>query len=605
MDQQLIKKLISTTLDHKSNSGMKITDSIINETINDMRKNYESDDLDWENIKLEIQYTYSHYIESGEIILSDENTDFEPWLEADKQYGWHYWKKYHTYLKNNKGWPVKVLDSLADITYEILSLVGNPNSNKSFDRRGLVLGQVQSGKTANYTGVICRALDMGYKRIIVLAGIHNNLRSQTQARLDEEILGYRSDSIEFGYTKIGVGKIDKINGLDYGFKPLLSLTNSKHNGDFKTSHATMIGGRIDQPAILVVKKNSTVLRNVLNWLRGLDYNKITEKTLIENTPLLVIDDEADNASINTFNYKKSEKIKSVEEFTKINGLIRKILDIFDQKTYIGYTATPYANLFIDRNKVSSKVGKDLFPSDFIITLPTPSNYIGPRRIFGITNDTVDDVIEEDPIPIIKLVNDFKEIIPNKHKSNYKLPLENDIPKIPDSLKMAIDYFIIAIAIRESRDGIGKHNSMLIHITRFNNVQNQLVNGVNNYLSMIKDLVIVNDTGLVSKYFDRLKCYYDDDFYSNFEEIAKKIGNDKRLIKKEWSEIISTIQNNKIIEKLGIKLVTGQVKDKLEYHDNHSSYSIIIGGDKLSRGLTLEGLSISYFLRSTKMYDTLM
>jgi len=240
----------------------------------------------------------------------------------------------------------------------------------------MVVGEVQSGKTANYTGLICKAVDAGYKLIIVLAGMTDDLRSQTQSRLDAEFLGFESQigKIHNKDSRIGVGKFEIPGQLI-----VHPLTDRSKDGDFRAKKTAnlQLGGN---PILLVVKKNTSVLKRILAWVQkqGKPHPE-TGKRIVDDIPLLLIDDEADNASVNT----RSED----EDPTAINRAIRQILNSFQKSSYVGYTATPFANIFIlpdDDNK--SEYGDDLFPKGFIYCIAPPSNYVGPKQLFGLSED---------------------------------------------------------------------------------------------------------------------------------------------------------------------------------------------------------------------------
>ncbi|HWC53983.1 MAG TPA: hypothetical protein VG676_10400, partial [Chitinophagaceae bacterium] len=246
--------------------------------------------------------------------------------------------------------------------------------------------QVQSGKTSNYTGLICKAADAGYKLIIVLAGLHNNLRSQTQLRIDEGFLGFDTQhqrAFNQNNRWMGVGRIDTSMVAH-------SLTSSLDKGDFTAGAANALGINFNtnEPIIAVVKKNAGVLNRLLQWLSAQSVEMPDGRRVIRNKSLLLIDDEADNASINT----RPEN----DGTTRINGLIRDILRLFDKSGYVGYTATPFANIFIPLAE------DDLFPRDFIINLPAPSNYIGPEKVFGF-QPLGDDDESDTVLPIVRRV----------------------------------------------------------------------------------------------------------------------------------------------------------------------------------------------------------
>lgn len=306
-----------------------------------------------------------------------------PWLKefkAERRSEWLFWTRYKKYLAEQKHFAPEVIFQLDDLTDRILDKLFNPQRHDIIiNKKGLVVGQVQSGKTANYTGLICKAADAGFNLIIILAGIHNNLRSQTQTRIDEGFLGFDTQNTrayDMNRTiRIGVGLIP---GFDKAIAN--SYTTSAEYGDFTKQAANTAGFNFNnpQPIILVIKKNVSVLKRLYSWLKSQSTHDV-----IANKSLLLVDDEADNASINTS--------RSGDDPTAINGNICKIIKLFNRSAYVGYTATPFANIFIPLDK------DDLFPKDFIINLPAPDNYVGPEKVFG-TSANPDG--KEDLLPIV-------------------------------------------------------------------------------------------------------------------------------------------------------------------------------------------------------------
>lgn len=328
--------------------------------------------------------------------------------------------------------------------------VASTINNTIAKKRGLVVGQVQSGKTSNYTGLICKAADAGYKLIVVLAGLHNNLRSQTQLRLDEGFLGrdtiteriYRENGKPFGAGFIKVAK--KLVAH--------SLTSSKETGDFRIATAAQgTSFDTDEPILLVVKKNVSVLARLHEWLEvNAAPDPETGLPIIDSKSLLLIDDEADHASPNTSG--------DIDNATRTNRQIRGLLRLFRKSGYIGYTATPFANIFIDTDR------DELFPSNFIINLKAPSNYIGPEQVFGIArpgDETPDTVL-----PMVRTVSDYGDLASGATGRNRPAPPT----ALPDSLNLAIRCFILVCAIRRLRGQVNEHNSMMVHISRFTNNQ---------------------------------------------------------------------------------------------------------------------------------------
>lgn len=563
-----------------------ITDKDIITAVNQATMIYP--DVDKDLLKNSLLANYATQIDDFKILEGRERR--MPWLKefkADQRTDWDFWTRYVKYLKKDKHFPDVVIAHLDNLTDEVLDHLFNPQmENVQIDKKGLVVGQVQSGKTANYTGLICKAADAGFNFIIVLAGIHNNLRSQTQTRLDEGFLGFDTQYVrkyEEGLSqKIGVGCYK-------GFKHAIanSITTSEEKGDFTQGRADSLGINFDTPTpfLLVVKKNVSVLKRLYAWLHThAGDGKITTKSL------LVIDDEADNASINT-NKKEFDP-------TKINQHIRQIIAQFAKSAYVGYTATPFANIFIPL------ADDDLFPRDFIINLPAPDNYIGPEKVFGTS--VIPDESNDDLLPIVKTITDYAGFIPEKHKKNDPLP---SYDQIPDSLRTAIKCFIITCAIRMARGQGNKHNSMLIHVTRFQVWQNAVKDLVEKLFGYYKSEIEANDTTVM----EELRCIFEEDLpdYKSYVTVSREIlessqKNIDKLIKiHTWDEIRPYLF--KAVQKIEVKSINGSSGDVLTYYEHEETgVSVIaIGGDKLSRGLTLEGLSVSYFLRASKMYDTLM
>ena len=472
------------------------------------------------------------------------------------------------------------LDQLTDRTLDGLF---DPTLNIGISKYGLVVGQVQSGKTSNYTGLVCKAADSGYKLIIVLAGMLNNLRSQTQIRLDEGFLGFDTQherAFRENNLWIGVGRIDQHSVAH-------SLTSSLSDFNAGAANAIGINFNTNEPLIAVVKKNGRILDRLFQWL-ATQAVEIDGKKVIRNKSLLLIDDEADNASINT----NPEN----DEATKINRSIREILRLFDKTAYIGYTATPFANIFIPI------VEDELFPHDFIINIPAPSNYIGPEKVFGF-QITEDDEASDNVLPIVIRIDDFNEIIPNGHKKDDLLP-----ETIPDSLRLAIKCFILTCAIRRLRGQVKIHNSMLVHASRYVRWQQRIKELVEEVFNYYRRGIEMN----IPEILEELKIVFENDSpnYKSYVTTSTLIVNsplseaDPNIQVHSWNDVF--LHLNEAASRILVKEINGGSADALNYFDHKDGLSVIaIGGDKLSRGLTLEGLSISYYLRASRMYDTLM
>jgi hypothetical protein len=489
---------------------------------------------------------------------------------------------------------------LGQLTDEILERLEAPDRPGRWDRRGMVVGYVQSGKTSNYIALICKAVDASYKLIIVLAGMHKNLRSQTQLRIDQGFLGFdtqRNRAFNQNNLRIGAGALA-------GAEFLLahSLTSSADGGDFNSTVANNMnvvpGG---EPIVLVVKKNKSVLQNLLNWAIGVrgEIDPGTNRRFVRNVPLLVIDDEADNASINTNPPLRDAdgNILPDQDVTAINGLIRKLLNSFEKSAYVGYTATPFANIFIYPDGEHDEFGEDLFPRSFVINLPAPSNYIGPAQVFGITTDGTENITEQNELPGIRVVDDYADVIPNDHKKT------DLVIQLPDSLREAVKAFILVCAARMCRGQSREHNSMLVHVTRFTAVQASVMNLVQEELLYLQQRLEYLDSNKSKELVRELEALWRKDFVPTTREVGRQL-RDYNLTEVPWEQMRE--QLHPAAAKIQVKTINGTAKDVLDYYDHKNGLSVIaIGGDKLSRGLTLEGLGVSYFLRASRMYDTLM
>lgn len=565
-----------------------VSDDEINQAISDVTSIPMYAGLDKTELKKSLLAIYNVKVDTYQIL---EGRDARiPWLKefkAERQSEWLFWTRYKRYLAEQKHFAPEVISQLDDLTDRILDKLFNPQRDDVIiNKKGLVVGQVQSGKTANYTGLICKAADAGFNLIIILAGIHNNLRSQTQTRIDEGFLGFDTQNTrayDMNRTiRIGVGLIP---GFDNAIAN--SYTTSTERGDFTKQAANTAGFNFNnpQPIILVIKKNVSVLKRLYSWLKSQSTHDI-----IANKSLLLIDDEADNASINTS--------RDGDDPTAINKNICKIIKLFNRSAYVGYTATPFANIFIPLDK------DDLFPKDFIINLPAPDNYIGPEKVFG-TSANPDG--NEDLLPIVFPVTDSDTFVPAGHKRDDPKPTIDDIP---ESLKTAIKCFIITCAIRIARGQENKHNSMLIHVSRFQAWQNHLKIIIDRLFKYYKNEIEANDPTIMEEF--RQIFEEDTPNYRSYCSITREIMNspvlsrvDNRMRLHTWNEIKPLLY--RAVQKIEVKSINGTSGDSLTYYENEKNgISVIaIGGDKLSRGLTLEGLSVSYFLRASKMYDTLM
>jgi hypothetical protein len=491
---------------------------------------------------------------------SSVRSEYRPWLQRRKsETNFFYWRRLNEFYMTGESLPPSVVSVLDNVTDEVLDYCGDPLDEKSWARRGMVMGHVQSGKTTNYSALICKAADVGYRIIILLAGITNSLRAQTQERLDETFIGKISAFNPVAQTLLPITRYGGNRFPAYG-------TSRDH--DFSKVSASTYGvtiGALNEPIIFVTKKNKSTLGNLKEWLSDQTHGGLISE------PLLLIDDEADNASINTS--------ADPEKTTAINSAIREILSMFHRSSYVGYTATPFANIFIDPDTDDDMLEDDLFPRHFIKALDPPNNYVGAARVFADDGDLRSDMVRQ--------ISDYRDILPLKHKKDH------DLQHLPPSLEEAVRVFLLTRAIRVLRGQGNSHCSMMINASRFNDVQEKLHGLVYGYLTEIVNSVEVNArlkfTEISDKNILDLAASFETEFADDghrFDEILKVLV--------EALASVSVVTVN----------MRGGALDYSRYRDM-GLHIIAIGGLALSRGLTLEGLTVSYILRNTAASDTLM
>lgn len=595
---------VAQTLLRKQKEKGDITPLVIKDKVHlaaSMLASDSEEPFDVDRATKELVRRFSHWIGKDSSLQDDEG--HIQWLNAARKKDWRYWQRYQTFLE--KKMAVEVVGALDESTDNILGRLEDPTRLGVWDRRGLVVGHVQSGKTASYTGLVCKAADAGYKIIIVLAGLHNNLRAQTQIRLEEGFLGYETSASRDPGRPIGVAEIDS----DPSIHPHCATTRAD-NGDFRQAVAAHFAiSPEERPWLFVVKKQKTVLTQLLKWIQNHvadTVEKDTKRRLVTKLPLLVIDDEADNASVDTGEQVIDDNGNPDEEHQPktINSLIRKILHAFERKAYVGYTATPFANIFIHRQGETKDEGPDLYPKAFIINLAAPSNYVGPAKIFGVSTPEG----RTEGLPLMRPIDDHinKETpggwMPVKHSKEH-VPLFNGQETVPPSLRKAIQSFALACAARELRGQGNEHSSMLVHVTRLVQVQKHVTTQVENSLRKLKQGVTRGtDPSLIIE----LQELWESDFAPTTQAVSALTTNtDGPLPPLAWKDIADKLPD--VLEDIVVRMINGSAKDALDYaqETSHGLKVIAVGGDKLSRGLTLEGLCTSYFVRTTKMYDTLM
>jgi len=485
-------------------------------------------------------------------------------------------------------WADTSVRQLRDSTARVLEVLDDPDRPGPWGWRGLVVGDVQSGKTAHYAGVVNRAADAGYRVIVILAGMHNVLRLQTQKRLDKDFLGHNTDPRSFSDTgrrvPIGVGRINPRLIVD-------SLTVSSIGGDFSQRVANQANfAPLSQPCLLVVKKQGRVLQNLNGWITRLPDES-------RAAPLLVIDDEADQASVDTGDQPLFPDGTFDENYDpkRINGEIRRLLNAFERSAYVAYTATPFANILMHDERRANDFGADLFPATFIVSLTPPDDYFGPAAVFG-TNDEGDD----DGLPLIRHVDQTGEDwIREKHDKTL-VPRYKGKDVIPPSLQQAIDAFLIACAARAARGQNREHNSMLVHVSRFVDVHRTVHRQVEEYLMSTRALISGGDRETIG----RLRETWVEDFEPTTDLVLPTVFG-RQTTRIGWQQVLDCLPDS--ADKIQVILANGTNRNDIDY-DSYKGTGrsvIAVGGDKLSRGLTLEGLTVSYFLRIARQYDSLL
>ena len=491
--------------------------------------------------------------------------EFMPWLDAARSgIEFYYWDRYRR-LMSEKGLSSQVLGGLGNVTDRILGLLENPDKPGKWDRRGMVMGHVQSGKTANYIGVVSKAADAGYRVIIIIAGLQNRLRDQTQRRVDEGFIGFSSKST--GSKSLPRRNSTGVGRYDSRRQPAAFTTSHK---DFHKAIAQSLNLRLEnlgEPAVFVIKKNTSTLRNLIDWLKTHNA-ELGTRTVRE--PMLLIDDEADNASINIRH--------RMDDVSRINGQIRELLELFERSCYVGYTATPFANIFIDPDTDDAMVGHDLFPRDFIVSLDAPTNYFGPSKVF-----------QDDADAVLNALEDYADLLPTSHK------IDHVVTALPESLREAVRVFIVARAIRLVRGQHQAHNSMLVNASRFVAVQQQIRNEIHAFVEQIRSSIRVNgarqaDQAVRDPEIASLRRVFEHHYADTCDE--------------NWRDI--QIKLHESVSAISVVEVNSRSAGSLDYveHNANGLNVIAVGGLSLSRGLTLEGLTVSYFLRRSMVYDTL-
>ncbi len=510
-----------------------------------------------------------------------------PWLDARRgSIDPFYWSRYKDLLLRS-GWSPYVAATLDRSTDELLDLLGNPSETAVWNRRGLVVGDVQSGKTAYYAALICKAADAGYRMVVLLTGTLENVRRQTQERMDAAFIGFDSRDFLGNATlrhkrHVGVGLIDgRRDGVVF----------TSRDNDFRKNAATALNISLDavrEPVLVVTKKNKAILNRLSSWLRARNADREGRIDL----PLLLIDDEADNASINTR--------QDPTETTAINRAIRDLLGLFKRSSYVGFTATPFANIFIDPASTDDMLGDDLFPRDFIHVLEPPTNYVGMKELFPLGDPEAPDGADPDEAGAgIRTIDDADDWLPSSHKKD-AAPGE-----MPASLRLALRSFLLACAVRDLRHAAGSsgrgggiHRSMLVNVSRFTAIQNRVADALHIELEDIRRAIRLHGELGPQKAAAQSQ---------EVAALAAAYATEFAGCGQSWADVLRVLHD--AIAPVRVQAVnqgTGAASLDYTIMDKPPGVRVIaVGGNSLSRGLTLEGLSTSYFLRNAKAYDTLL
>jgi hypothetical protein len=436
------------------------------------------------------------------------------------------------------------INSVHDSSNKVVGLLRPPGAPEVHSR-GLVLGYIQSGKTTNYMSVVAKAADVGYRLFVVLSGVTDNLRSQTQARLEEKLVG---DIAERWFL-------------------LTSMTE-----DFLSpGNAPNLLSRSDHRLLAVIKKNPYRIRRLVRWLES------AGQQVLEGCPILLIDDEADQASIN---------VGSRGRTSRINGLIQQIL-IKPKAAYVAYTATPFANLLIDPSNF-----EDIYPRDFVVELPKSDQYFGPEKLFGRERLTsTEDESVTDGLDVIRHVPE--EEVGTLRAPRTRAEVDDWQPQITESLAEALEWFVLATAARRFRGTGVRHSTMLVHTTMLASAHLKMKPVIENYLSVLARQWREDDLETT----DRLQRLWRD-------ESKRFPALDAGEASVAWGDLSPF---------LGVVLSDARVivdnymsSERLQYEKSGPPVTaVVIGGNTLSRGLTLEGLVCSFFIRSVSAYDTLL
>jgi hypothetical protein len=484
------------------------------------------------------------------------------WTDRIPAGEWYYWGRFEAHLRRQSSWTPQQIDSVAGESLRILRRMHDPTRQPPFQGRGLVVGYVQSGKTANYTAVAARAADAGYRVVVVLSGIHDSLRNQTQNRLERELTGHQPGGV--GPAAVG--------------RDWICLTSP--TTDFHDCDPRML--QTPAPVLVVAKKIVPVLARLDRWVAAAE-------RFLSGMPVLLIDDEADLASINTRGNRPldpsvsdddDDEADAEQSPSRTNALIRSILGRVARASYVAYTATPFANILIDPGAVDRRLGDDLFPRDFVVQLPRPDGYTGTEELFGVGAQGRD-VLRTVPGDDVLRLRGARR----RRSAEVVIPTV-DANEVPASLTDAILSFCVAGGVRGLRPGQGgKPHTMLVHVSQRKDDQARIARGINEQLAAWREQDRLGGSlaGLVTSAWEAIRPG------------VEPPADDGAVVQSALA----------VLRRLEVVLLNSDTGAELDYEGRPDQQIIAVGGNRLSRGLTLEGLTVSYFLRTTAMCDTLL
>lgn len=477
----------------------------------------------------------------------------------------HYWNAFRAYLEAERHWTRNVIGRLADTSQTLVCRLPRPREGSAYQVRGLVVGYIQSGKTATMASLIARAADQGYRFFIVLAGLYKDLRAQTQRRLDQEITGLSDNPADGPFVLHNPGADRWIR-----------LTHSGLEGDFDPGTLQM-DVNPQTPKLLVIKKIPRVIERLTTWLR-------TSPLPLHQLPALVIDDEADQASIDT-NYGRQDEAGDPIDPSRTNACIRDLLQLLPKCAYAGFTATPFANVLIDAN-----LQDDLYPRHFIASLPEPDGYFGPRELFGLgmtPSDLATDPPEQPALNVIRPISD------DQLTALDQLSTGGDCPEV---LSTALLTWLLSCCARMERGHDRSDFSMLVHPSQSTADHQRFAEALRREISFLQRATASNPRN-----FPDLLSRARELWESDFIPITRVAAPDQPI--QDFESVWRFART--VTEGVEICVLNYGSDDSLHYSNPPPKRYVVVGGNRLSRGLTLEGLSVSLFTRTANTYDTLL